>query len=184
MLPVGTVEVVGRLLTAGDGVELRPLLRRAADLGRPAVSLLVDVDAAPGVAPAWGEAAVDVPPPAELVWTAVGPDGTEAAVDVEDSTGGLRRSGLLWLDWPAVWNAVGRRTVPAAGHAPSGELHRARRGSAASTPTPHRRRTCCAARREIGDQLGGLAPLARPAPGARRHRRRSCWTGLARSRSA
>src|SRR6185312_616216 len=71
------------------------------------VSLLVDVAAAPGVAPSWAAAAAGAPPPATLTWTAVGPDESEAAVAVTDETGGFRRSGLLRLPWPAVWNTVG-----------------------------------------------------------------------------
>jgi predicted phage baseplate assembly protein len=71
------------------------------------LSLLVEVASAPGVAPAWSPDAVDVEPPAELRWEAIGPAGTVAAVDVQDGTGALRRSGLLTLAWPAVWGEAG-----------------------------------------------------------------------------
>jgi hypothetical protein len=105
VLPLGEVAVQGGMRSAGDRVDLSfasPGPRLASRL-----SLLVVVDAAPGVAPAWSRSAADVPPPAELRWTAVGPDGRESAVAVDDTTGGFRRSGLLHLDWPEAWNVVG-----------------------------------------------------------------------------
>lgn len=157
VLPVGTVEVVGRLLRPGDVVEFaHSYAGPRISAGR--LSLLVDIDAAPGVAPAWGEAAVDVPPPAELVWTAVGPDGTEAAIGVEDGTGGLRRSGLLRLDWPPVWNAVGagpcrlRATARQASYTEPPQIRGVHPNAAAASHLL--RRTA-----QIGDQVGGLAPL-------------------------
>jgi hypothetical protein len=107
--PVTTVEVSGRLLKAGDVLELAMASPTAGT--SPAVgaelSLLVEVAAAPGVSPAWHPDAVDVKPPAALRWEAVGPGGTSTAVQVKDTTGALRRSGLLQLPWAAVWNEPG-----------------------------------------------------------------------------
>ena len=106
VLPVGAFTVTGRMHTPGDTLEL------AHDYAGPRIaggrlSLLVDVTAAPGVAPAWSPDAHDVSPAGMLRWTAVGPDGSEAVVAVADGTGGLRRAGLLGVDWPAPWNALG-----------------------------------------------------------------------------
>jgi hypothetical protein len=106
VLPMGPVEVGGRLLAAGDQLELAHDRLGPQLAGRP-VSLLVDLPGAPGVAPEWSRAAVAVPPAAELRWTAVGPDGTGTAVTVADGTGGFRRSGLLRLAWPEVWDRLG-----------------------------------------------------------------------------
>jgi predicted phage baseplate assembly protein len=104
--PVSAVQASGRLLEAGDALELVLGIEGAA---APAseLSLLVEVDAAPGVEPAWHPDAVDVEPPALLRWEAVGPGGTASAVQVADTTGALRRSGLLALAWPAVWDEPG-----------------------------------------------------------------------------
>jgi hypothetical protein len=106
VLPMGDIEVGGQLRAGGDTLELRHHYT-GPRLGNQAISLLIDVEAAAGVPPSWSELAVDVPPAAELVWTAAGPDGRETPVDVIDETGGFRRSGLLRTRWPQVWNAVG-----------------------------------------------------------------------------
>lgn len=106
VLPIGAIEVAGSLQSDGDTFEFRHHYTGPA-LADLTVSLLVDVAAAPGVAPSWAAAAAGAPPPATLTWTAVGPDESEAAVAVTDETGGFRRSGLLRLPWPAVWNTVG-----------------------------------------------------------------------------
>jgi hypothetical protein len=106
VLPIDGVEVAGRLRDSGDVLEFR-LDHAGPRLQDQPVSLLVDVVGAPGVQPAWSVEAVDVPPAAELAWTAVGKDGAEMAVEVADQTGGFRRSGLVRLRWPRVWDAVG-----------------------------------------------------------------------------
>jgi hypothetical protein len=108
VLPVTRVTVAGRLLSAGDVLDLT----LAGDpptqpwSGAP-LSLLVELAAAPGVAAAWRPAAVDAPPPAQLRWEATGPDGGHAPVAVTDTTGALRRSGILRLEWPEVWDRPG-----------------------------------------------------------------------------
>ena len=106
VLPIGQIEVAGRLQVAGDVLEL---IHRYAGprLSNQPVRLLVDLLAAPDVPPGWSDAAVEVPPAAALQWTAVGPDSSETAVTMTDGTGGFRRSGVLELTWPAVWNALG-----------------------------------------------------------------------------
>jgi hypothetical protein len=106
VLPVGPVEVTGRLQRDGGTLEFGHRYTGPRLAGQP-VTLLVDVAAAPGVAPSWAATAADVPPAAELVWTVVGPDGSETPVTVTDETGAFRRGGLLRLRWPEVWNAVG-----------------------------------------------------------------------------
>ncbi len=104
VLPVHAVSVTGRLFEAGDRLELL-LDRDGPRLTDRVLSLLVRVRTL--VPPAWDAEAADAPTPADLRWTAVGPDGTEEDVDVIDGTGAFRRSGLLQVSWPEVWNRVG-----------------------------------------------------------------------------
>jgi len=106
--PVRAVDVSGQLFRAGDVLELALILAAGAT-GAAAgeLSLLVEVGAAPGVPPSWHRDAVDVEPPAVLRWEAVGPGGSAATVTVSDATGALRRSGLVTLPWPAVWDEPG-----------------------------------------------------------------------------
>ena len=157
VLPIGAVEVAGRLRAAGDTLELRHHYS-GPGLHNQAVSLLADVEAAPGVPPAWSRSAALVPPPAGLVWTAAGPDGTEMPVLVADQTGGFRRSGLLRLAWPAVWNSLGPEPCRLQARAVSGGYTEdvALRGVYANAvPASHRE----AQQRDIDDQLPNLAPL-------------------------
>ena len=127
VLPVTGVQATGRLRSSGDELELTLESDVAKAVGEGELSLLVEVEAAPGVlptwragavvAPAWRAApgvaparragAVEVHPPAQLRWDAIGPDGAEVPVEVKDSTGAFRRSGLLRLPWPAVWDRRG-----------------------------------------------------------------------------
>jgi hypothetical protein len=107
VLPVTAVRAGGRLATAGDVLELVVDVAPGATTGTGQLSLLVEVGGAPGVAAAWARRAVDVDPPARLAWTAIGPSGAEKPVDVEDTTGAFRRSGLLRVDWPAAWEQTG-----------------------------------------------------------------------------
>jgi hypothetical protein len=109
VLPIERVEVTGRLRDSGDVLEFQLDYGGPSLLDQP-VSLLVDVVAAPGVEPAWSVEAADVPPAAELAWTALGKDGAEMAVEVADQTGGFRRSGLVRLKWPSVWNSAGAQS--------------------------------------------------------------------------
>ena len=106
VLPVGPFEAEGRPFRTGDRLELTHR-HQGPPLTSATLSLLLDLAAAPGVPPSWSPESVDVPPPAVLRWTAVGPDGSESSATVADTTGGLRRSGLVRLEWPAVWNRLG-----------------------------------------------------------------------------
>lgn len=107
--PVDGARVDGRLLTGGDALELM-LTGDAATSGGGSLTLLVELARVPGVAPAWRPAAVDAPVPADLRWEAVGPDGSVAEVAVQDGTGALRRSGILRVPWPDVWDRPGAET--------------------------------------------------------------------------
>lgn len=73
------------------------------------VSLLLHVDAPPGVAPSWLATpdADAVHPAASLAWAARGADGSTSRISVDDQTLGFRRVGLLTFDWPSTWDAVG-----------------------------------------------------------------------------
>lgn len=105
--PVTAIRADGRLAAAGDTLELVVEVNPAAAPGAGRLSLLVELATSPAVTAAWRPGAVDVDPPATIVWTAVGPDGAEASVAVEDTTGSFRHSGLVRLDWPAVWERPG-----------------------------------------------------------------------------
>jgi hypothetical protein len=157
VLPIGQIEAAGRLQVAGDVLEL---IHRYAGprLSNQPVRLLVDLVAAPGVPPGWSPAAVEVPPAATLQWTAVGPDGSEAAVTVTDGTGGFRRSGLLELAWPPVWNAFGAGPCQLrvrAVRASYTEAVQLRRIYANAVRATHRE----ARQDEVGAKLGALLPL-------------------------
>ncbi len=106
-LPVAGVRASGRLLHGGDELELEVDGDAGASGSQATLSLLVELEAAPGVVPEWRARGVDASPPAQLRWEAIGPDSTIAPVDVRDGTGGLRRSGILWLAWPEVFDRAG-----------------------------------------------------------------------------
>ncbi len=110
ILPVPQIEATGTLQNTGDTLELS--FRYAGPVIGPAyrLTILAEVRAAPGVAPQWSAGATDVPPAAQLRWTATGPDGSEQPVRVADGSGGFRRGGLLALDWPGVWDRIGPGT--------------------------------------------------------------------------
>lgn len=104
------------LLPAGGGpAEATIVLWLAAPLPSPRppgrISLLFELAAPPGVEPEWSPGAVaGVRPPAEITWLhGTGPGGSPAPfpaaapAEVEDGTGGLRRSGLLRLPLPDAW---------------------------------------------------------------------------------
>jgi hypothetical protein len=102
VLPVTGLTVTGTLARAGDQLELALDLAAVPPPGA-VLSLLVDLAAAPGVAPGWSPDAVAVPPPADLTWTALGPGGS-SPIAVTDGTGGFRRAGLVTLPCPPVWD--------------------------------------------------------------------------------
>jgi hypothetical protein len=107
VLPVTGVRVAGRLLSSGDYLELTLDGGAGPAVGGGELSLLAEVAAAPGVAPAWRARAAGAHPPAQLRWDAIGPDGARAPVDVHDTTGALRRSGILRVAWPDIWDRPG-----------------------------------------------------------------------------
>ena len=107
VLPVTAVLAAGRLVAAGDTLELELDSDVATAVGGGELSLLVEVASAPGVGAAWRPDAVDVHPPARLRWEAIGPDDAREQVEVDDTTGAFRRSGILRLAWPAAWDRAG-----------------------------------------------------------------------------
>jgi len=110
VLPVSSVRAEGGLGRAGDVLDL-VLTVTAVPAGRPVLTLLADLDAPPGTPPGWAAGAPEVPPPADLGFTALGPGAASQPaepVEVDDGTGGLRRPGLLAFAWPAAWSAPGK----------------------------------------------------------------------------
>ena len=106
ILPVDGVTVEGSMARTGDALDL-VLQGQAPVTAGARLSLLLEVEAAPGVAPSWSIAAAAAHPPATLRWRAMGADGAAEVVEVDDQTGGLRRAGLVRLPWPGVWNRPG-----------------------------------------------------------------------------
>lgn len=161
VLPVGPFEAAGRLFGVGDRLELTHR-HQGQPLASATLSLLLDLAAAPGVPPSWSPEAVEVPPPATLRWTAVGPDGSESPVAVTDTTGGLRRSGLLRLEWPVVWDTPGsdhcRLRVEVVGGGYPDPV-RVLGVHPNAVPAEHR----VSQTRDVTDQLAALPPL----PGGR-----------------
>ncbi|WP_448331383.1 putative baseplate assembly protein [Streptomyces sp. DSM 41534] len=99
----------GIALLASDGAPARVRFTLPLTGEHPApgpIGLLVELDAPAASVPSWLPGAVaDVPPPAELTWSWFRP-GTDLSggfEQVEDGTGGLRRSGVVRLHPPAGW---------------------------------------------------------------------------------
>jgi predicted phage baseplate assembly protein len=84
---------------------LRELL--PASLAGQRFSLLFDLRDTSGIAPQWSpNAPVDVPPPAKIEWFYSGAGGEPVRFgdgDIDDGTGGLRRSGLVMLAIKGDW---------------------------------------------------------------------------------
>ncbi|TML03974.1 MAG: hypothetical protein E6G41_12740, partial [Actinobacteria bacterium] len=156
--PVGAVEASGRLLTTGDALELTLHTTTGTAAAGAELSLLVDVAAAPGVAPSWSPDAADVQPPADLRWEAIGPAGTLSAVDVHDTTGALRRSGLLTLPWPAVWDEAGA-DAPRLRAVATGASYTEPVRIAAVSPNAVVARHREPRSADVSDQVGGFLPL-------------------------
>ena len=106
VLPVHGISVAGCPITVGDRLDLI-LVRDGPIMRDRTFSMLLEMPPGVPVPPEWQAGGVDTPPPATLEWTAIGPDGAKERVDPKDGTGGLRRSGIIRVDWPAVWNRVG-----------------------------------------------------------------------------
>jgi len=157
-LPVTGVRSSGRLLRDGDALELELDGDFAAAPAGAELSLLVEVVAAPGVADAWRPGAAAVDPPAQLRWSAIARDGTTAPVEVHDSTGALRRSGIVRLAWPDVWNrpgADGRRLAATALTASYTEAVEILSVHANAVVARHR----VTREADVGDQLATFDPL-------------------------
>jgi hypothetical protein len=157
-LPVTGVRASGRLLGDGDALDFELEHAGAKPAAGATLSLLVEVAAAPGVAASWQAGAVEVDPPAQLRWSAVGPDGALAQVDVVDTTGALRRSGLLRVTWPEVWNRSGagsprlRATAVAASYTEPVEILGVHPNAVVA-----RHSVACTA--DVGDQVAAFLPL-------------------------
>lgn len=106
-LPITAVHSSGAPVASGDVLELTLEGDGPAPAPGAQLSLLVEVAAAPGVAAAWRPGALRVRPAARLRWQAIGRDGSERHVQVADTTIAFRRSGLLRVAWPDVWDRAG-----------------------------------------------------------------------------
>jgi hypothetical protein len=128
---------------------------------RPApgrLSLLVELDT--DVPPSWSPRAAGhhVDPPAELTWSWFRPDGTTSGAfeEVEDGTGGLRRSGVVRLLPPADWSTLDRGllvSTPAATFAAPPRLRRLAVNVSAASHGETRTVT------DFADQTGGWLRL-------------------------
>jgi hypothetical protein len=94
----------------GTPASVRFTLPLTGDLAAPGfLSLLVELDTE--VPPSWSPRAVgDVDPPAELRWSWFRPDDSVSGSfeEIQDGTGGLRRSGVVRLRPPANWSTLDR----------------------------------------------------------------------------
>jgi hypothetical protein len=73
------------------------------------ISMLIDLDVAPALAPQWSPTDVrDAPPPAKITWSYNGNSGRMAFATgaVHDGTGGFRRPGIVSFPVPADWTAA------------------------------------------------------------------------------
>jgi hypothetical protein len=98
-------------LLGGDGAAASARFTLPLTGSHPAsgwLSLLVELDSP--VPPSWSARAVPVRPPADLTWSWFRPDSDVSGSfeEVEDGTGGLRRSGVVRLRPPAGWSTVDR----------------------------------------------------------------------------
>jgi Baseplate J-like protein len=159
VLPVHGISVAGRAHSVGDQLEL--ILDRDGPIVRDCtLSLLPRITSGEAVRPEWRAAGVNVPPPATLDWTAIGPDGAEQPVDPKDGTGGLRRSGIIRVDWPAVWNRVGGNGFRLRGVVRDGFFTEPVRVVGAN-PNAVVARHLLPAETDVTDQLPGLLVLPR-----------------------
>ncbi|WP_043622492.1 baseplate J/gp47 family protein [Nonomuraea candida] len=123
------------------------------------LSLLVELDTP--LPPSWSPSAVpDVPPPAALTWSWFRP-GTDVSgtfAEVEDGTGGLRRSGVVRLHPPGGWTTRDRGVLvstPAATFAAPPRLLQLAVNAGAARHLEHRTVTGA----ELADQLAAWLKL-------------------------
>lgn len=78
-------------------------------------ALLFEIDAPKSVEPQWSKDAVSTPPPAKVTWwyPAAATGRLREFPLVEDGTGGLRRSGVVRLPFPADWKMENVASPPA-----------------------------------------------------------------------
>lgn len=105
------------------------------------LSLLFELDSP--VPPSWSPLAAAADPPAELTWSWFRPSGDAAGEfeEVEDGTGGLRRSGVVRLRLPDSWSTVHKGLVvstPAATYAAPPRLLRLAVNVSAARHLEHR----------------------------------------------
>ncbi|VVJ18059.1 Uncharacterised protein [Amycolatopsis camponoti] len=121
------------------------------------LSLLVELDSP--VPPSWSPLAVSgVRPPADLTWSWFRPSGDASGTfeEVQDGTGGLRRSGVVRLRPPAEWSTMDSGllvSTPAATYASSPRLLRLAVNVSAAR---HRERRTAT---DFADQTGGWLKL-------------------------
>jgi predicted phage baseplate assembly protein len=82
------------------------------------LGLLLELETSLRVLPSWSPQAVDdVPPPAQITWSYETSPGQfqafEAPGELDDGTGGLRRSGVVRLAWPDAWRPAPGTPPPA-----------------------------------------------------------------------
>lgn len=159
VLPVRAVQVEGTVCGPGDELEL-VLERDGPIVGEHELSVLLELHHPASVRAEWEAGAVDVPPPAVLSWRALGPDGSQQPVAVVDGTGGLRRSGLLRMPWPAVFDRVGGAGCRLRGRVVSGAWSEPPR-VAAATPNAVVARHRVSGTADLGPALDALLVLPR-----------------------
>ncbi|MEU8636531.1 baseplate J/gp47 family protein [Amycolatopsis sp. NPDC048633] len=116
------------------------------------VSLLVELDSP--LPPSWSPLAVpDVRPPAELTWSwfRPGSDVAGAFAEVQDGTGGLRRSGVVRLRPPSGWSTVDNGLVVSTRAATSTSAPRLLRLAVNASAARHAERLTVT---DLADQLG------------------------------
>ncbi|SNY37838.1 baseplate J/gp47 family protein [Paractinoplanes atraurantiacus] len=138
----------------GRPASARFTLPLAGSLAAPGwLSLLVELDSA--VPPSWSPDAVDgVDPPAELTWSWFRPeeDRSGSFEEVEDGTGGLRRSGVVRLRPPADWSSADRGLLISTRAATFAAPPRLRR-IAVNVSTAHHRERRAADGTELAGQI-------------------------------
>jgi hypothetical protein len=120
------------------------------------LSVLVGLDSP--VAPSWSSGAVSVRPPADLTWSWFRPGGDASGTfeEVQDGTGGLRRSGVVRLRPPADWSTVDNGllvSTPAATYASPPRLLRLAVNVSGARHAERRTVT------DLADQTGGWLKL-------------------------
>lgn len=107
----------------GDATRLELALAQPPDAGdgKAWFGLYLQLRTPAGIAPQWSPDAVPgVPPPARVEWTYRAGAGVRKSFDVDDGTGGLRRSGIVRLRIPPDWQPEAGDTYAIHLRAPAG----------------------------------------------------------------